>query len=261
MQEDQFARTIDGLSRQEERENAVWNGLLGTNPINVQLDDLLGSSVEMGRFDLEEAIGGLQIQLESGEVFQPTLRASDQVIRDAAESGNFNTIQVEVPMYDNDGNVVRDEGGNIRTTTEIMGKLDELIPGFDISDVNIEDITSGFSAKPKNEQYSIIRQRVENRHNITLDDAEIENVLRGQPVTIQPAPRDILARFGKDAELLNAFTSWVSGASPFSNPESGPGLASTIGQFAGHAAIGFASGGGGAAIGKGIAGALFGSGK
>jgi hypothetical protein len=171
----------------------------------------------------------------------------------------FFTIQE--PVYDGDGEPTGQVQENKYSIESVLGVYhDDVRREYGLR--SKAEMQAEFdNIENDDEKKRWMRQEIENRHNVTLDDDEIQNLLDEREVVIQPAPRDIIARFGGDAELLNAFTSWVSGASPFSNPESGPGLASTIGQFAGHAAIGFASGGGGAAIGKGIAGALFGSGK
>ena len=115
-----------------------------------------------------------------------------------------------------------------------------------------QEMQDEFDGLSKEEQIDRVRATIEGRHNVTLDNEEIRGIIAGGSIQIQPAPRDLIDHFGKDehgVQMLNAFTSWVTGAAPFSSQA---GLWDTIGSFAGSAAMGFAGAAGGG-VGKKIA--------
>ena len=247
MQEDQMARTLDALSRQEERENAVWNGMLGTKRVTIKGGEFQRSLVQGGGIedrkkqvdtilreavtpDMHDKFPGIQITPEEMESFL------------AGTGGNFTYSD----FAEKEGESVYDEStGLVVPVTRTMGIG---ILGLDPNEVQrdydvrtAEQIMEEFNRLPEDgeQRERWVRQEAENRWNITLDNEEIQNIIENRNVVIQPAPRDLLKRF-KDHEQLNAFTSWVTGAAPFTEDK---GIWDAIGSFAGSAAMGFISGG------------------
>ena len=267
MQEDQFARTIDGLSRQEERENAVWNGLLGTEPVDITgVEGLLAEEfVTSSEADLGQRVHNyldntLGIRKYGEGEGEPAARWEDGGSHwRSSQHGSIGQLIpiTNVTVKDDRIDKIQETNHDVYVTLHLENGTRKEVRMSDwvgqdmqatdfAAPESVSAMQGDFDRLTDEEKRNRVRLSVESRYNITPDNEEIDNILAGNRVTFQPAPRDLISHFGRDkngVQLLNAFTSWVTGASPFSDT-SGQGLASTIGQFAGHAAVGFASGGG-----------------
>ena len=244
MQEDQFARTIDAMTRQESRENSTWNGLLGTTPLQLDQNRIINDiNVEAGGGNIQDlastAFGGIEQHLKNnglrigkngggrvrmaspGQLSQQDLNPEDIVLKfDLNIIGSSQMSRVE------------------KTIGEL--RQDEMFSGVDFSSIT-DGVASSAGLPPdffENATDDQIRTRVESLYNTTLDQEQIDSIRSGdQSVTIQPAPRDFLDRF-EDPEQLNAIMGWVAGVSPFTQDQ---GIWGAIGQFAGTAAVAGAS--------------------
>ena len=258
MQEDQFARTIDAMTRQESRENSTWNGLLGTTPLNLTMGrvftdfeedtgavvteklreelkpitEKLGASLRAFGLDLkvrENSLNGLEDPNDL-EFDVSVVNAANQT-----ETRRMTLGEIEANGIDKIGDKRMDISSDRMQSTVSFNTIRGLIPetriNADGTVMTAEDRYNLANSKGNGDAW--IRTQVESLYNMTLDDDQITALLGDNPVTIQPAPRDFLDRF-KDAEQLNAIMGWVAGVSPFTQDQ---GIWGAIGQFAGTAAV------------------------
>jgi hypothetical protein len=233
MQKEQFDRTVDAMTRQESRENSTWNGILGSTPLDLTLDSLIGRANDRQKGNFSNALNTTITQV------LPSLDNA-RILDVAALEANPTEEGVRGLEVQLSGGVGTAHAYNYTST---IGDLMDNHPDGNWADV-IErglgmDVMASdrFDSMNDTEKENWLRQNVDNVHNMTLDAGQITQLVSGQNITIQPAPRNFLDRF-EDAEQLNAIMGWVAGVSPFTQEM---GVWEAVGQFAGAATVAGAS--------------------
>ena len=260
MQEDQFARTIDAMTRQESRENSTWNGILGTTPLNLGLDRLFSdfnedtaavfsqtADEQLSAFN--EQLAGLGGALDVGlEIDKRTLgdgvdnamiviTGTNQLGQREKQRVSFADLRDNGLVQVGDLNIAKVSDVDISDYLD-FNQLASILqaPTSEAGErLTPREVYANERAAGRGDEW--LATQSESLYNTRLDSDQIAAIKAGTPVTIQPAPRDFLQRF-KDPEQLNAIMGWVAGVSPFTQEM---GVWEAVGQFAGAATVAGAS--------------------